>query len=172
MKKISIMLLAALMLFAFVACDNTEDKPGDDWNIGVRIAKHKGIDDKTFDDHGNLEDVKSATYEDGVITVTADVKNMVAYKSSDPNQDDDDYKWYALLISTGVSDDDTLKVQGVSLDDARSDIATYTAKDGSAPKADEFVLWAKAETEGKLTLEREGASKLTITVKTVQSDAE
>ena len=27
MKKIAIMLLAALMLFAFVACDNTGDEP-------------------------------------------------------------------------------------------------------------------------------------------------
>ena len=29
MKKIAIMLLAALMLFAFVACDNTTEKPED-----------------------------------------------------------------------------------------------------------------------------------------------
>ena len=175
MKKISIMLLAALMLFAFVACDNTEDKPDADWNIGVRIGKHDASDGFEVGgafNAGNFDEIEKAEYKDGVITVTADVNGMTAYKSSNPAQDDKDYKWFALLISTGTTDESLRINDTTTLAAAREgDVEKYTAKDGTAMKADEFVLWAKADgdKDGTIKLSRDGVDPLTITIKVVDN---
>ena len=75
MKKIAIMLLAALMLFAFVACDNTTDKPEDNAITLSSVTFGEGDSAVTFK---NDSDTKLAT-EDGVnYTVTGKLAKMDA----------------------------------------------------------------------------------------------
>ena len=75
MKKISIMLLAALMLFAFVACDNTTDEPEDNAIKLSSVTYGEGESAVTFE---NDSDTKLAT-EDGVnYTVTGTLAEMNA----------------------------------------------------------------------------------------------
>ena len=171
MKKVLVALLALAMVFTFASCNNNGKAPYEDWSgVGVKIAKHDasdGFEPSGEFNEGNVNQIEEASYSEGVITVKADVNAMKAYLSSDSGQNDQTYKWFALAISVGkdLVDDETLKIQGTaSLADARSDISKYTDNEGNNLAADEFVLWCKAEKQGTLTLEREGAEKLTITI--------
>lgn len=180
MKKIVVALVAIAMVFAFTACENKTEVPADEWaGVGVRIAKHINPEELAggADCEGNWDHISEATYADGVITVKADVNAMDAYASTNPEQAPDgaEFKWYALFVSVGedLVDDETLKIQGsTTLAEARGDVNKYTTADDDAPASDEFVLWCKAESEGKLTLSRDGAEDLVITIKVVDTPAE
>ena len=173
MKKIAIMLLAALMLFAFVACDNTGDEPNADWDIDARLAQPK--------DEGNAnknhEQVESVAYAEGTITVTGDLAKMTDV-ASDAGKGSE--KWVGILVSTGVDDIKTVKYNEKAFGDQDiTDRDNVLGVDGegktSAAAKDEFVLWIDAEAVEKtaktFTLEREGAEKATVTVKFVDKAA-
>ena len=168
MKKVLVALLALAIVFTFASCNNNGKTPYEDWTgVDAKIAKHNATDgfepDGEFNE-GNVNEIKEVSYSEGVITVKADVDAMLEYESSDPNQGS--AKWFALAISVGedLVNDDTLRIQKTAtLAEARSDAEKYTVE--NAPlAADEFVLWCKAESQGTLTLERDGVEKLIITI--------
>ena len=174
MKKIAIMLLAALMLFAFVACDNTGDEPNADWDIDARLAQPKD----TNNANKNHEQVESVAYAEGTITVTGDLAKMTAVKSEDPAQEGATKKFVGILVSTGVEDIKTVKYNGTAFGDqdiTDRDNVVGTDEAKTAAAKDEFVLWIDAEAVEKtaktFTLEREGAEKATVTVKFVDKAA-
>ena len=179
MKKLLVALLALAMVFAFASCENETKAPYEDWTgIGVRIAKHTNPSElqEGAACEGNYDHVKSATYKDGVITVEAEVNSMASYDSTNPDQGN--HKWFALFISVGeYADDESLKINGsATLDQAREgDTDKYEAVvTGDADKAmaaDEFVLWAKADGPGSITLSRTGAATLELQIKVVDTSA-
>ena len=176
MKKIAIMLLAALMLFAFVACDNTGDEPNADWDIDARLAQPKD----TNNANKNHEQVESVAYAEGTITVTGDLAKMTAVKSEDPAQEGATKKFVGILVSTGVEDIKTVKYNGTAfVDQDITDRDNVLGVDGegktSAAAKDEFVLWIDADAvkaaDKTFTIERDGAEKATVTVKFVDKAA-
>ena len=173
MKKIAIMLLAALMLFAFVACDNTGDDPNADWDIDARLAQPKDTENA----NKNHEQVESVAYAEGTITVTGDLAKMTEV-ASDAGKGS--AKWVGILISTGVEDIKTVKYNGTAFGDQditdRNNVVGVDGEDKTSAAADdEFVLWIDADAvkaaDKTFTLERDGADKATVTVKFVDKAA-
>ena len=138
MKKISIVLLAVAMLFAFASCANNSSIP-EGWNIGVRVGQH--VDGYT-EDHGNWK-FAEAELNRNIITVKADLESMNTYAST---AGQGDAKWLALLIDTGETDLTKVKYNGVVLDSAAAnEYKDLKAVDGTEAKASELVLWIKAD---------------------------
>lgn len=138
MKKISIVLLAVAMLFAFASCANNSSIP-EGWNIGVRVGQH--VDGYT-EDHGNWK-FAEAELNRNIITVKADLESMNTYAST---AGQGDAKWLALLIDTGETDLAKVKYNGVVLDSAAAnEYKDLKAVDGTEAKASELVLWIKAD---------------------------
>ena len=171
MKKIAIMLLAALMLFAFVACDNTGDEPNADWDIDARLAQPKDTENVNT----NHKYVESVAYAEGTITVTGDLSKMTDVESDAGKGSE---KWVGILVSTGVEDIKTVKYNGTAfgdqdITDRNNVVGTDEAKTAAAD--DEFVLWIDADAvkaaDKTFTLERDGAEKATVTVKFVDKAA-
>ena len=138
MKKISIVLLAVAMLFAFASCANNSSIP-EGWNIGVRVGQH--VDGYT-EDHGNWK-FAEAELNGNIITVKADLESMNTYAST---AGQGEAKWLALLIDTGETDLTKVKYNGVVLDSAAAnEYKDLKAVDGTEAKASELVLWIKAD---------------------------
>ena len=111
-----------------------------DWDITVNVGDHNSeavIDNK---------EAVTAEYENGKISVILDGE-MTKSLSTDPNHNDEEYKWFALLIGTGIENLEgvTFNDQELTQKDASEAITNFTHKDSSTVKNDKFVLWLAAE---------------------------
>ena len=138
MKKISIVLLAVAMLFAFASCANNSSIP-EGWNIGVRVGQHvRGYEE----DHGNWK-FAEAELNRNIITVKADLESMNTYAST---AGQGNAKWLALLIDTGEKDLTKVKYNGVALNSTdANEYNDLKAVDDTDAKSSELVLWIKAD---------------------------
>ena len=156
-----LILLTSIMLLA--ACNPEVDEPI--WDLTVRAAKHS---DGATADYNNWEHIKGIEVSDNNIDITV-TSGMEKFKSTDPDQDDADYSWFAVLIGTGF-DITEVRYDGTLLDEG--DVADRDAMrgtDNSLATSDEFVLWLKTEdfADGKpkkITLSRSGLPDLSLTI--------
>ena len=135
-----------------------------DWAITVNVGDHNSED--IID---NIEAV-TAEYENGKISVTLNGE-MTKSLSTDPNHDDAEYKWFALLIGTGVDNLDgvTFNDQKLTQQDASEASTNFTHKDLSSVENDEFVLWLAAEDYQEnntrtIKLSKDGKSTMSIII--------
>ena len=109
MKKIAIMLLAALMLFAFVACDNTTDEP----EVSDVAAAMTGAID--LDGEAGNKTIDASKLQDG-LTIAKDGKVTGTVKYYDGNELDslgfDAESHYFVAIKFTVDEGDTIYVKG------------------------------------------------------------
>ena len=96
---------------------------------------------------------------------------MTKSLSTDPNHDDAEYKWFALLIGTGVDNLDgvTFNDQKLTQQDASEASTNFTHKDLSSVENDEFVLWLAAEDYQEnntrtIKLSKDGKSTMSIII--------
>ena len=132
----------------------------DEWNLSVRLAP------SLTEAIPAANNAKAAvSLADGVITITADVDALEMSASSNPAQGT--HKWVGLGIGTGLSSVALAKYNGAQLtaDDATEAVSVGLDQNG------EFVLYIKteevAQTPKVFTLEADGYSKMTLTVKVV-----
>ena len=101
-------------------------------------------------------------YQDGVITITADVDALEESTSSAPGQGT--HKWIGLGIGTGLSSVTLAKYNGTSL---TADDATEATSVG-LDQAGEFVLYIRAEevvqTPKTITLKADGYGEISISI--------
>jgi len=137
----------------------------DTWNIAVRLAPSL-TDAIAAANNGKA----SVAFEDGMITITADVAELEESTSSNPAQGT--HKWIGLGIGTGLSSVALAKYNGQPL----------TAEDGAEAASvgldqdGEFVLYVRAEelveTPKVITLDADGYPEATITIRVVTPDEE
>lgn len=169
MKKISVLLLAIMMLFAFTACDDASGLK--EMNVSVRLGQHvRGAEE----DHNNWKQA-TVSMEDDVVTVHADLDAMEKYASSVTSQGE--AMWLALLIDTGISDLENVVYNGTPLGEAgANEYKDLKGVDGVEGKSSEMVLWIKADdsttyAEGrKITLGADGFIEKSITIKVEDVD--
>ncbi len=138
--------------------------PSKDWDITVRLAKHVLGSEADYD---NWKDV-TVNYENGIANVDIKLSDMTAYESTDPGQQTADYKWFAVLIGTGVDDITEISFNGEKLESTEEALRDdMQGTDGTSAETDEFVWWIKADEvvkEGSktVTLTRDGADPVEI----------
>ena len=103
MKKISIMLLAALMLFAFVACDDTTNTDGA--TLTVSLLGEDGYLGATQDKYGDYQ-----IAADGTVTGEIYKQTLTEYWPEAANQEDEGY-FFAFEITNDFSEDATMTFQ-------------------------------------------------------------
>ena len=139
-KTIFVTLLAAMMLFAFTACN---DNPSSGWNIGARKAVVEAIEgdtDKTVAYAANLEKT-TVEVKNNVIVISADIEALTTCNSSNTTeQGKGPAKWVGVLINTGLSSIVDAKVNGTALTEADATEAKSVGANDS-----EFVLWVRAD---------------------------
>ena len=132
----------------------------DEWNITARLAPAL-TDPVAAANNGKT----SITFEDGVLTVTADVDELEESESSAPGQGT--HKWIGLGIGTGLSSVALAKYNGEQLTDADASEATSVGLD----QPGEFVLYIRADevvdTPKAITLKADGYPEVTITIQVV-----
>ena len=137
----------------------------DTWNITVRLAPSL-TDAIAAANNGKA----SVAFEDGVITITADVNELEESTSSNPAQGT--HKWIGLGIGTGLSSVALAKYNGQPLtaEDGAEAVSVGLDQDG------EFVLYVRAEelveTPKIITLDADGYPEVTISILVVAPDAE
>ena len=107
----------------------------DTFDISVKAIPTKTEADLEFN-HGK---VKSITFEDNTVTVTAPVAELKAFPSSNPEQGT--HKWLGLCFTTGLA-----SIIGAYFNEtyafAEADMTEATTCGGTAG---DFVLWIKTE---------------------------
>ena len=137
----------------------------DAWNISVRLAP------ALIDAVAAANNAKaSVAYEDGVITITADVDDLEESESSAPGQGT--HKWIGLGIGTGLGSVTEAIYNGSPLteDDAAEAVSVGLDQNG------EFVLYVRAEelaeTAKVITLNADGYAKVAISIVVVAPAAD
>lgn len=137
----------------------------DAWNISVRLAP------ALTDAVAAANNAKaSVAYEDGVITITADVDDLEESESSAPGQGT--HKWIGLGIGTGLGSVTEAIYNGSPLteDDAAEAVSVGLDQNG------EFVLYVRAEelaeTAKGITLNADGYAEIAISIVVVASAAD
>ena len=137
----------------------------DAWNISVRLAP------ALTDPVAAANNAKaSVAYEDGVITITADVDDLEESESSAPGQGT--HKWIGLGIGTGLGSVTEAIYNGSPLteDDAAEAVSVGLDQNG------EFVLYVRAEelaeTAKVITLNADGYAKVAISIVVVAPAAD
>ena len=116
------------------------------WDITVRAAKHSAGDKEDSGNWKSIGEIVKSETEANTFTVNIEQDEMTPFKSTDPDQDDTEYKWFALLIGTGADNITEISYKGTPL--KQKDIDDRNAMrgtDDSDPASDEFVLWLKAD---------------------------
>ena len=103
MKKIAIMLLAALMLFAFVACDDTTKTDGA--TLTVSLLGEEGYLGATQDKYGDYE-----IAADGTVTGSIYKQTLTEYWPDAANKENEGY-FFAFVITNDFSEDATMTFQ-------------------------------------------------------------
>ena len=129
----------------------------DAWNISVRLAP------ALIDAVAAANNAKaSVAYEDGVITITADVDDLEESESSAPGQGT--HKWIGLGIGTGLGSVTEVTYNGSPLTEDDAAEAASVGLDQSG----EFVLYVRAEelaeTAKVITLNADGYAKIAISI--------
>ena len=129
----------------------------DAWNITVRLAP------SLTDAVAAANNAKaSVAYEDGAITITADVDALEESASSAPGQGT--HKWIGLGVGTGLSSVTLAEYNGSALTAADAEEAASVGLD----QPGEFVLYVRAEelaeTPKAITLKADGYGEITITI--------
>ena len=141
-KTIFVTLLAAMMLFAFVACENNPAPAGYQLGASNAVITAEESDANHYAMKTNTE-AATVTVEANIITVSANDDDLKTCTSDDPDQDDAPYKWIGVLIDTKLD-----SIVGAKLSEAsdytfeekdKTEAANVGGNDG------EFVLWVKAE---------------------------
>ena len=137
----------------------------DVWNISVRLAP------ALTDAVAAANNAKaSVAYEDGVITITADVDDLEESESSAPGQGT--HKWIGLGIGTGLGSVTEAIYNGSPLteDDAAEAVSVGLDQNG------EFVLYVRAEefaeTAKVITLNADGYAEIAISIVVVAPAAD
>ena len=137
----------------------------DAWNISVRLAP------ALTDPVAAANNAKaSVAYEDGAITITADVDELEESESSAPGQGT--HKWIGLGIGTGLDSVTEVTYNGSPLtaDDAAEAVSVGLDQNG------EFVLYVRAEElaeNGKvITLNADGYAEIAISIVVVAPAAD
>ena len=137
----------------------------DAWNISVRLAP------ALTDPVAAANNAKaSVAYEDGVITITADVDDLEESESSAPGQGT--HKWIGLGIGTGLGSVTEAIYNGSPLteDDAAEAVSVGLDQNG------EFVLYVRAEelaeTAKVITLNADGYAEVAISIVVVAPAAD
>ena len=102
MKKISIMLLAALMLFAFVACDDTTKEPAEATIVVPSAAKTIKIGETDVTVADLQKDVK--ILEDGTVEGTFSYVSIAGWGVAEEDEG------YYVAVTVDVEDDEEYKV--------------------------------------------------------------
>jgi hypothetical protein len=133
----------------------------DAWTVSVAKSPTSLSDDMS----ANQSKVESITIEDGVITVTAPLDELLAYPSSNPAQGT--HKWVGMLITTGLPAITAIKYNGYQL--AAEDAAEAAAVGGSAG---DIIMWLKCdeiiETPKLFTLWSSGYEEIEFMVEIVE----
>lgn len=112
---------------------------GDAWSISVAKIAHAPASDPHAEElTANQAAVSAVAITDGVITVTTDVADLVAFPSSNPAQGT--HKWVGLTITTGLPDITAIKYNGQLL--TTDDVAEAAAVGGTNG---DIVLWLKCD---------------------------
>ena len=106
----------------------------DTWNVSVSKIPTPSGEDLI----ANQSKVTAITIEDGVITVTAPVSELIAFPSSNPAQGT--HKWIGMVITTGLPDITAVKYNGSQL--TATDATEAAAVGGSAG---DIVMWLKCD---------------------------
>ena len=137
----------------------------DAWNISVRLAP------ALTDPVAAANNAKaSVAYEDGVITITADVDDLEESESSAPGQGT--HKWIGLGIGTGLDSVTEVTYNGSPLtaDDAAEAVSVGLDQNG------EFVLYVRAEelaeTAKVITLNADSYAEIAISIVVVAPAAD
>lgn len=137
----------------------------DAWNISVRLAP------ALTDAVAAANNAKaSVAYEDGVITITADVDDLEESESFAPGQGT--HKWIGLGIGSGLDSVTEVTYNGSPLteDDAAEAVSVGLDQNG------EFVLYVRAEelaeTAKVITLNADGYAKVAISIVVVAPAAD
>jgi hypothetical protein len=129
----------------------------DEWNITARLAPAL-TDPVAASNNGKA----SVAFEDGVLTVTADVNELEESESSAPGQGT--HKWIGLGIGTGLASVTLVKYNGEPLTDADASEAASVGLDQNG----EFVLYIRADevvdTPKVITLKADGYPEVAITI--------
>ena len=137
----------------------------DAWNISVRLAP------ALTDAVAAANNAKaSVAYEDGAITITADVDELEESESSAPGQGT--HKWIGLGIGTGLDSVTEVTYNGSPLtaDDAAEAVSVGLDQNG------EFVLYVRAEelaeTAKVITLNADSYAEIAISIVVVAPAAD
>ena len=137
----------------------------DAWNISVRLAP------ALTDPVAAANNAKaSVAYEDGAITITADVDELEESESSAPGQGT--HKWIGLGIGTGLDSVTEVTYNGSPLtaDDAAEAVSVGLDQNG------EFVLYVRAEelaeTAKVITLNADSYAEIAISIVVVAPAAD
>ena len=166
MKKISVLLLAIMMLFAFTACDDASGLK--EMNVSVRLGQHVRGESE---DGGNWKHA-IISMEGNTITVTTNTSQLKTYAST--VSDNGEAMWLALLIDTGISDLENVVYNGTPLGEAgANEYKDLKGVDGVEGKSSEMVLWIKADDSTtyangrEITLSADGYIETKLNIKVV-----
>lgn len=110
--------------------------------------------------------ISSVSVNENVITVTADVANLISFASSNPSQGT--HKWLAIGIDTGITPITNVSYNGYPLE--LQDVSDAEAT-GCNEKS--FILYIKADevisTPNQFTLSADGYESRTMTITVAQS---
>lgn len=135
----------------------------DEWNLSVRLAP------SLTDPVAAANNAKcTVTFEDGVITITADVEELSESASSAPGQGT--HKWTGIGIGTGLSSVTLAEYNGEALTEADAAEAVSVGLD----QAGEFILYIRTEEAARtpkvITLNADGYPEVSLTITVAAPD--
>lgn len=176
MKKLCVILLSAMVVFGFTACNNSTSEP---WTIGVRLAK---VGDNTAF-QGNNEAIKdSYTFSENTLTITINDDMELVPETSDADNGGvisgttlkSEGAWVAFLFDA-EADSDKVLFNNAALGADNEEASITQALDGSVRTDTEFVQWINLSDSdtyggnGRTVTIYNGTNTATVTIKVVDN---
>ena len=159
MNKFFSLILSILILVALFSCSPDNPEPFE-WDITARVGKPIAGDTV---DHGNWKAVVSISYENNILSITANENELESFVLEDVSDDENPHKWFSILIGTGESDITKLMLNGEPLTSSARD--NFTGDDGSEVADDEFILWINTDNANTSVLELTHENSNSINIK-------